>query len=138
MSYKALFALAAANDLEIEQMDVKTAFLYGNVEEQIYIYQPEGFDDRTGGFAVSTKLYTASNSPCVCGTKHSPNFLSKEAFLHSLLIRLFLSKIHSTLLSMLTTCSSLGLVFLKSMPKKLFFLYDSLCRILVLFPIISA
>jgi hypothetical protein len=28
MSYKTLFAIAAALDLEIEQMDVKTAFLY--------------------------------------------------------------------------------------------------------------
>ncbi len=31
MSYKALFAIAAALDLEIEQMDVKTAFLYGKI-----------------------------------------------------------------------------------------------------------
>ena len=29
MSYKALFAIVAALDLEIEQMDVTTAFLYG-------------------------------------------------------------------------------------------------------------
>jgi hypothetical protein len=32
MSYKALFAIGAALDLEIEQMDVKTAFLYGEKE----------------------------------------------------------------------------------------------------------
>jgi Reverse transcriptase (RNA-dependent DNA polymerase) len=35
MSYKAIFALAAAYDWEIEQMDVKTAFLYGNINEDI-------------------------------------------------------------------------------------------------------
>ena len=29
MSYKAIFAIAAALDLELEQMDVVTAFLYG-------------------------------------------------------------------------------------------------------------
>jgi len=35
MSYKALFAIAAAKDWEIEQMDVITAFLYGKVTEDI-------------------------------------------------------------------------------------------------------
>ena len=48
MNYKTLFALAAAKDLEIEQMDVKTAFLYGDIDEEIYIEQPPGFDDGTG------------------------------------------------------------------------------------------
>lgn len=37
MSYKALFAIAAALDYEIEQMDIKTAFLYGVVEEEIFV-----------------------------------------------------------------------------------------------------
>lgn len=43
MSYKALFALAAAEDWDIEQMDVKTAFLYGHVEKEIYLEQVTGF-----------------------------------------------------------------------------------------------
>lgn len=43
MSYKLLFALAAAYDLEIEQMDVKTAFLYGEMDVDIYLEQAEGF-----------------------------------------------------------------------------------------------
>lgn len=37
ISYKALFALAAALDMEIKQMDIKTAFLYGKVDEDIYV-----------------------------------------------------------------------------------------------------
>ena len=45
MSYKAIFALAAAEDWDLEQMDVKTAFLYGYVEEEIYVEQPTGFAD---------------------------------------------------------------------------------------------
>ena len=42
ISYKLLFAIAAANDLEIEQMDVKTAFLYSNIDTEIYVEQPKG------------------------------------------------------------------------------------------------
>ena len=37
MSYKALFAIAAARDFEIEQMDIKTAFLYKSIKEEIYV-----------------------------------------------------------------------------------------------------
>ena len=32
-----IFAIAVALDLEIEQMDVKTAFLYGVIDEEIYV-----------------------------------------------------------------------------------------------------
>ncbi|WKA03284.1 hypothetical protein VitviT2T_021403 [Vitis vinifera] len=36
-------ALVAHFDLELHQMDVKTAFLNGNLDEDIYMEQPEGF-----------------------------------------------------------------------------------------------
>lgn len=42
-SIRALLALAAIYDLELHQMDVKTAFLNGDLEEDIYMVQPEGF-----------------------------------------------------------------------------------------------
>mgnify|MGYP002717087130 FL=1 len=38
-----LLSIAAALDYEIWQMDVKTAFLNGNLDERIYMQQPEGF-----------------------------------------------------------------------------------------------
>ena len=38
-----LLSITAHMDYEIWQMDVKTAFLNGSLEETIYIVQPEGF-----------------------------------------------------------------------------------------------
>jgi len=38
-----LLSIATAFDFEVEQMDVKTTFLHGNLEEEIYMKQPEGF-----------------------------------------------------------------------------------------------
>ena len=42
-SIRVVLSLAASLDLEVEQMDVKTAFLHGDLEEEIYMEQPEGF-----------------------------------------------------------------------------------------------
>ena len=44
-SVRVLLAIAAFFDYEIWQMDVKTAFLNGNIEEELYMIQPEGFVD---------------------------------------------------------------------------------------------
>ena len=42
MSYKLLFTITVVNNFEIEQIDIKTAFLYSDINTEIYIEQPEG------------------------------------------------------------------------------------------------
>src|SRR4051812_34991074 len=44
-SIRILLAIAAFHDYEIWQMYVKTAFLNGNIDEELYMMQPEGFVD---------------------------------------------------------------------------------------------
>jgi hypothetical protein len=44
-SIQNLSAIAAYFDYEIWQMDVRTAFLNGNIEEELYMVQQEGFVD---------------------------------------------------------------------------------------------
>ncbi|KAJ9566256.1 hypothetical protein OSB04_002222 [Centaurea solstitialis] len=38
-----LIALAAAKGWELHHLDVKSAFLHGELQEQVYVHQPEGF-----------------------------------------------------------------------------------------------
>jgi hypothetical protein len=45
-SFRALLAFAAKHDLEIYQADVDTAFLYGEIHEDLYMEQPEGYKDQ--------------------------------------------------------------------------------------------
>jgi hypothetical protein len=38
-----VLALVAARNLELIQLDIKTAFMYGELKEELYLEQPEGF-----------------------------------------------------------------------------------------------
>nr|GEZ68175.1 retrovirus-related Pol polyprotein from transposon TNT 1-94 [Tanacetum cinerariifolium] len=42
-SIRMLLSLVAHHDLELEQLDIKTAFLHVDLKEEIYMSQPEGF-----------------------------------------------------------------------------------------------
>ena len=41
-SFRLLIALAAHHDLDLEHMDVNTAFLYGDIDTVMYMKQPPG------------------------------------------------------------------------------------------------
>uniref|UniRef100_A0A2N9HK67 Reverse transcriptase Ty1/copia-type domain-containing protein n=1 Tax=Fagus sylvatica TaxID=28930 RepID=A0A2N9HK67_FAGSY len=68
-----ILGLTASLDLELEQMDVKTAFLHGDLEEEIYMVQLEGFEAK----GKEHKGTQGQMQIIVC---MSDNFLMKELF----------------------------------------------------------
>ena len=58
-SIRILLAIAAYHDYEIWQMDVKTAFLNGILQEEVYMTQPEGFtsEDTTKVCKLNRSIY---------------------------------------------------------------------------------
>lgn len=47
MVFRALFALAAFNDLEIQQWDIKSAFPNASIDKEIYVIQPIEFEENS-------------------------------------------------------------------------------------------
>ena len=65
-SIRILLALVAQLDLELVQMDVKTAFLHGDLEEEIYMTQPDGFKvagKENWACKLNKSLYGLKQSP---------------------------------------------------------------------------
>ena len=74
-SWKAILAIAALYDLEIEQMDVVTAFLNGECEEELYVEPPPGLELPDG--------YKKSEFACrllkaLYGLKQAPRLWQKK------------------------------------------------------------
>ena len=51
-SLRIILTLVAHFDLELQQMDVKIAFLNGDVEEEVYMKEPESFSSSNGEHLV--------------------------------------------------------------------------------------
>ena len=56
VSIRALFAIATVLDWEILQLDVKTVFLYPEIEEEIYMELLEGYNDGSSSFDKVCRL----------------------------------------------------------------------------------
>lgn len=77
---RALLSVAANESMHLKQFDVSTAFLYGELEEDIYMTQPEGFSDGTDRVCkLKRSLYGLKQAPR-CWNKRFGNFLEKRGF----------------------------------------------------------
>jgi hypothetical protein len=66
-SLRVILSICAALDLEMAQLDIKTSFLYGLVDEEIYIQQPEGF------ILSGSEHLVGRLSKCIYGLKQAPH-----------------------------------------------------------------
>ena len=64
ITLRILIALSAKSDWEIDQIDYETAFLNGDLQEEIYIQEPEGFE--------STPRRTLKLKKALYGLKQAP------------------------------------------------------------------
>lgn len=77
-SVRCILSLAAANRMTVKQFDVKTAFLNGDLNEDVFIAQPDGYQDRTDRVCKLQKsLYGLKQSPRMWNEKFS-KFLAGE------------------------------------------------------------
>jgi hypothetical protein len=65
-SIRILLAYATYHGFKLYQMDVKSAFLYGPIKEEVYVEQPPGFEDSeypTHVYKLSKVLYGLKQAP---------------------------------------------------------------------------
>ncbi|GJS00335.1 putative reverse transcriptase, RNA-dependent DNA polymerase [Tanacetum coccineum] len=71
-------AYASLKDFIVYQMDVKSAFLYENIKEEVYVYQPLGFEDPefpNKVYKVEKALYGLHQAPKACQDKYVDEIL---------------------------------------------------------------
>jgi hypothetical protein len=86
-SIKAIISLVASMGRNLHQMDVKTAFLNGAIEEEVYIEQPQGFE------VHSRDTHVCRLKKALYGLKQAPR--AWYARMDSYLRRLGFSKSHA-------------------------------------------
>eukprot|EP00253_Pinus_taeda_P024271 PITA_24271 len=85
VSIRAVLALIALLNLELEQLDVKTTFLHGDLNGEIYMEQPEGFVrgcSRRLVCKLKKSLYGLRESPKQWYKKFDP-FMMSQNFIRS-------------------------------------------------------
>ncbi|GKV05988.1 hypothetical protein SLEP1_g17933 [Rubroshorea leprosula] len=79
---RVVLTLAASLDLKLEQLDVKAAFLHGDLNEEIYMIQPEGFVEENNRSLVcwlNKLLYDLKQAPR-CWYKRFDSFIVSLGF----------------------------------------------------------
>lgn len=79
---RTLLAVANYKNLIVQQMDVKSAFLHGEIEEDVYMSIPEGFENTDKVCKLNKALYGLKQSP-YCWNKKFDGFIQGQSFVRS-------------------------------------------------------
>jgi hypothetical protein len=91
-----LLAYACAHNIKLYQMDVKSAFLNGYINEKVYVEQPPGFEDEKKSnhvYKLRKALYGMKQAPRVCYERLRDFLLSKGLKMGKVGTTLFTKKI---------------------------------------------
>lgn len=64
--YDTVRTLVSCRKEKLRQFNVKTAFLYGTLQEEVYMHQPEGYDDGSGRVCRLKKSLYGSKQASQC------------------------------------------------------------------------
>ena len=74
-----VFAISASKHWEVHHMDVKSAFLHGDIHEEIYMKHPEGYiTDPSLVFKLKKSLYSLKQAPREWYSKMNAFLLSQN------------------------------------------------------------
>lgn len=76
-SIRMILAVSACEKLKLRQFDIKTAFLNGDLNEDIYMEQPEGFDDSSGRVCLLNRSLYGLKQASRCWNQKFSLFLKK-------------------------------------------------------------
>lgn len=77
---RSILSIAASEKMHLTQFDVSTAFLYGELEETVFMKQPQGYEDGTNKVCqLKRSLYGLKQAPR-CWNKRLGAFLQKHEF----------------------------------------------------------
>lgn len=63
MSTRLLLGFAAKKGMKMRQFDIKTAFLYGSLDTEIFMEPPEGYGEPNTVWRLKRSLYGLKQSP---------------------------------------------------------------------------
>ena len=82
-SIRAILSVAAADKLSLIHFDIKTAFLYGDLDHVIYMKQPMGYEDGSNRVCKLRKSLYGLKQSSRCWNKRFKDFLAKYGMLCS-------------------------------------------------------
>jgi transposase InsO family protein len=77
---RSILSITASEKMHLIQFDVSTAFLYGELEETVFMRQPQGYEDGTSKVCqLKRSLYGLKQAPR-CWNKRFGDFLQRHGF----------------------------------------------------------